>query len=73
MEEVRNGECKGPYTEAELDAIFPAGWLAAKRFAVLQKQKVAESSTLPPQAPAEKLKVMPRFFSLTLVLWSCPV
>ena len=40
MEEVQKGECKGPYTEAELDAIFPAGWLAAKRFAVCQKLKV---------------------------------
>ena len=40
LEEREKGECRGPFTAAEMDARHPDGWLAAKRFAVIQKGKV---------------------------------
>ena len=40
IEERDKGECKGPFTPEELDAMLPGGWVAARRFAVCQKKKV---------------------------------
>ena len=40
MEERRLEECRGPFTEQELDAKYPDGWLACPRFGVAQKGKV---------------------------------
>ena len=39
IEELKEGECRGPFTAAQLDERHPAGWLAAERFAVLQNNK----------------------------------
>jgi hypothetical protein len=36
-EEIARGECRGPFSDKDLDARHPNGWLAAKRFGVPQK------------------------------------
>jgi hypothetical protein len=35
--ELRNGECRGPFTPEELDVRHPEGWLPAKRIGVTSK------------------------------------
>ena len=40
LDECKAGECRGPFTEAEMDLRHPEGWLAARRFAVIQKGRV---------------------------------
>ena len=40
LEELKEGECRGPFTADQLDDRHPEGWLAAERFAVEQKGKV---------------------------------
>ena len=39
-DEVERGECRGPFTRAQMDKLFPGGWLPCVRFAVCQKGKV---------------------------------
>ena len=39
-EELRLGECRGPFSKAQMDARHPGGWSAAPRFPVEQKSKV---------------------------------
>ena len=40
LDELARGECKGPFTMADLDAMFPSGWVGARRFGVAQKGDV---------------------------------
>ena len=40
LEEIRLEECRGPFTEEDLDKKYPAGWLGCPRFGVSQKGKV---------------------------------
>ena len=39
-DELDRGECRGPFTKEQLDALFPGGWLPGVRFPVCQKDKV---------------------------------
>ena len=39
-EEVRLGECRGPFSKEQMDSRFPSGWAAVPRFPVEQKSKV---------------------------------
>ena len=39
-EEAQKGECRGPFTKAQMDARHPRGWLPCVRFPVTQKGKV---------------------------------
>jgi hypothetical protein len=39
-EELERGECCGPFSRQQLNERYPQGWLAAKRFPVLQKGTV---------------------------------
>ena len=40
IEERDRGECRGPFTPEQLDALLPHGWVPARRFAVSQKKKI---------------------------------
>lgn len=58
------GWLQGPYTQPELDAMFPAGWCAARRFGLMQSGKLrciddlSEPGTNAAFGTSEKLSLM---------------